>query len=232
MSDAIDQFSDEAIERYARHLVLPEVGVDGQLALGQAHMAIIGCGGLGAHAALALCQAGVGRLEVFDPDLVELSNLHRQPFRHDQIGQPKAESLAALCGERNALVQVEAHVEAFVGCSARIWLDCTDTYDSRVQIDGLRGPATQLVFGSVLGMDAQVTVFDAGAAGFGHTFPHQPKHQGTCAEQGVLGPLASLVAQLMATEAIRLAQGQPSPLARNLLLIDGRDWRFMQMERS
>ena len=102
----IDRLSDAQIDRYARQLVLPSIGVAGQLALSHGHVQIIGCGGLGANAALALAQAGVGRLDLFDPDQVDLSNLHRQPFTTDQIGQNKAQALAHLIQERNGEIRV------------------------------------------------------------------------------------------------------------------------------
>ncbi len=232
VTDRIDLLDDAAIDRYARHLVLPEIGVKGQLALAQGAVAIIGCGGLGAAAALALAQAGMGRLALYDPDRVELSNLHRQPFREDQIGQPKATALSDLCRARNSSVQIDPHARAFSGSAARLWLDCTDSYASRCQIDTLRGPDTSLVFGSVLGMDAQVTVFDAGTPGFASLFPTPPQTRQTCADQGILGPLAPLVAQIMAAEALKLAMGQTSALSTHLLLIDARDWRHTLLSKA
>ena len=234
MSDAIDQFSDEAIERYARQLVLPEIGVEGQLALGAAEAVIIGCGGLGANAALALAQAGLGRLRLYDPDRVELSNLHRQPYRVQQVGQPKAQALAELCRKRNPDVAVDVHIETFNGQSkTALWLDCSDSDTSRRAIDAARGPHTELIHGAVIGMDAQVTVIPPGTAGFTTLFPTLPQANGRqrCADQGVLGPLANMVAHLMAAEALKLAQGQRSPLAERILLIDARDWRFFSLQK-
>ncbi len=232
MTDRIDLLDDAAIDRYARQLVLPEMGVDGQLALAEGAVAVIGCGGLGAAAALALAQAGMGQLALYDPDLVELSNLHRQPFCEDQIGQPKATALGDLCRARNSRVQIETYANVFAGSAARLWLDCTDSYDSRCQIDMLRGPETRLIFGSVLGMDAQVTVFDAGKPGFASLFPTSSQARQNCAEQGVLGPLAPLVAQIMAAEALKLAMGQTSILSTHLLLIDARDWRHTLLSKT
>ena len=232
-NDPIDQLSDHQIELYARHLVLPEIGVKGQIALTQARIAIIGCGGLGANAALALTQAGIGVLELYDPDQVELSNLHRQPFTQDQIGLPKAEALAQLCQARNYETQIQPFVQDFSGSPAPLWLDCTDSDASRRLVEGLRTHETTLVFGSVIGMDAQISVFLPGAPGFSDLFPplsESGPHQ-TCAEQGVLGPLASLTAQIMAAEALKLAQGKDSILSHNLLLIDARDWRQFQIAK-
>lgn len=230
MSDPIDQLSDGQIERYARHLVLPEMGAAGQVALGQARVAIIGCGGLGSHTALALANAGVGYLELWDPDVVDLSNLPRQPFTTAQIGQPKPEALGALIAERNPETDVALFPEAFAGSTASLWLDCTDSYSSRKTVSALQPNGTNLVFGSVLGMDAQVTVFEQ-ADGFSALFPEAPTQRQTCADQGVLAPLVGLTAQLMATEALSLLTGRPSDLTRNLLLIDARDWRFTKLAR-
>ena len=103
---------------------------------------------------------------------------------------------------------------------------------SRVAIDSLRPPETALVFGAVIAMDAQVTVFGPGAPGFARLFPTPPQVRATCADQGVLGALASLTAQIMAAEAMKLAQGLPSDLAQSLLLIDARDWRFTRLQRA
>lgn len=233
MDDPIDQLRDDQIDRYARQLVLPEIGAAGQLNLLDSHMAVIGCGGLGANVALALAQAGVGRLELYDDDRVELSNLHRQPFTMDQIGLPKAEALAALCQARNPDVEIALHTAIFAGSTAPIWLDCTDTDASRRTIDGQRSDDTALVFGSVLGMDAQVTVFEKGQAGFSELFPPPAPDapRATCADQGVLGPLASMTAQIMACEALKLAMGQSSYLSHALLLIDARDWRIHHIKR-
>ena len=241
--NTIDQLSDHQIELYARHLVLPEIGVKGQIALTQTRIAIIGCGGLGANAALALTQAGIGVLELYDPDEVELSNLHRQPFTHDQIGLPKAEALAQLCQARNYETQIQTFVQDFAGSPAPLWLDCTDSEKSRRLVEGLRTHKTTLVFGSVIGMDAQISVFLPGSPGFSDLFPPLPEGElsdgdlsdgefrQTCAEQGVLGPLASLTAQIMATEALKLAHGKDSTLSHNLLLIDARDWRLFQIAK-
>ena len=232
MDDSIARLNHAQIERYARQLVLPEIGADGQLKLLNSHMAIIGCGGLGADAALTLAQAGVGQLELYDADRVEVSNLHRQPFTTDQIGQPKAEALEHLCQARNPEVEVAAQTREFRGAPAPIWLDCTDSPTSRRAIEARRGKDTTLVFGSVLGMDAQVTVFLSGKPGFSSLFPPLPDASRTsCADQGVLGPLASMTAQIMASEAMKLAMGQPSSLADALLLIDARDWRVHQIKR-
>ena len=231
MSDAIDQFSDAGIERYARHLVLPEMGVDGQLALGQAQIAVIGCGGLGSHAALALASAGVGRLQLWDPDVVDLSNLPRQPFTMEQIGMPKVEALKALIAARNPDIQVDAHCAAFSGSKAPLWLDCTDSYESRLSISTMQRAGTTLIFGSVLALDAQVTVFEH-AHGFEVLFPTPPTQRQTCADQGVLAPLVGLTAQLMATEATHILTGRGSDLTSHLLLIDARDWRFTKLARS
>ena len=231
--DPIDQLSDEAIDRYARQLVLPEMGARGQIDLGEAKVAVIGCGGLGANAALALAQAGIGKLELYDPDKVEVSNLHRQPFRLDQVGQPKAQALVDLCQERNPEVDLKPTVRTFQSSLAPIWLDCTDSDPSRREIDALRTADTHLVFGSVIAMDAQVTVFEAGVPGFSALFPGAPDAdmRMSCAEQGVLGPLAIMTAQIMAAEALKLAMGQSSALREQLLMIDARDWRQTLIKR-
>ncbi|MGB0718248.1 MAG: HesA/MoeB/ThiF family protein [Alphaproteobacteria bacterium] len=231
MSDIIDQFSDEEIERYARQLVMPEIGATGQLDIAQAKVAIIGCGGLGANAALTLAQSGIGQLELYDPDVVELSNLHRQPYMEDQIGTPKVLALKDLCNSRNKKTRIQTNLNYFEGSNATLWLDCTDTYETRVQIDKLRQSRTTLIFGSVIGMDAQVTVFSAGSPGFTSIFPEAPSARVTCAAQGVLGQLANLVAQIMAAEALKLVTGKVSYLRDHLMLIDARDWRQTFIEK-
>ena len=236
MTDPIDQLSDTAIERYARHLVLPEIGVAGQLALGAGGVRVIGCGGLGANAALALAQSGVGMVELFDGDTVELSNLHRQPFTVDQIGDNKAAATAALIAARNPDVEVRVHPRFFDGQGAQetavpaVWIDATDSDASRRLVSAQQPAGVSLVFGAVLAVDAQVTVF-TGAARYAHVFPAPDTSRATCADQGVSGPLATLTAQIMAAEAMALLMGRPSALCARLLLIDGRDWRQRLVQR-
>ena len=231
--DPIDHLRDDQIERYARHLVLPEIGAQGQLDFLATSIAVIGCGALGANAALCLAQAGVGSLYLYDSDVVEISNLHRQPFTLDQVGMPKVEALANLCQARNPDVHVRAFIRVFDGDDAPIWMDCTDTDASRRHIDILRGGETDLIFGAVTGMDAQVSMFAAGQVGFRILFPDpiEPNHRLTCAEQGVFGPLAHLTAQIMVAEALKVSQGVESVLQNQLLLIDARDWRFSYFKK-
>ena len=239
LNDPIDHLSDAEIERYARSLVLSEINTHGQLALKNGRVRIIGCGGLGANAALSLAQAGVGHLELFDGDVVELSNLHRQPFTTDQIGQNKAEALAALIQARNGGVGLSIHPEPLGSqtppSKASIWLDATDSDQSRHLVSQCARqqpitPPITLVFGAVLALDAQVTVF-TDKARYDDLFPMADKTRQTCADQGVSGPLTILTAQIMAAETLALLMGKPSALSKHLLLIDGRDWRQRRVAR-
>jgi molybdopterin-synthase adenylyltransferase len=237
--------SDEELERYARHIVLREVGGPGQAALGRARVLVIGAGGLGAPVLLYLAAAGVGTLGVVDDDVVTLSNLQRQVIHATpDIGAPKVESAAATIHRLNPHVAVETHG---LRLSAHNALDLITRYD--IIADGSDNFATRylvadacyfakkpLVTAALGTFDATLTTIRAherNADGkpnptYRCLFP-EPPPPGTvpaCEEAGVLGALAGVIGSLMALEIIREIVGFGENLVGRLLMIDARAMRF------
>jgi molybdopterin-synthase adenylyltransferase len=236
--------SDE-LERYARHIVLREVGGPGQAALKRARVLVVGAGGLGAPVLLYLAAAGVGTLGVVDDDAVALSNLQRQVIHATpDIGRRKTESAAALIGRLNPHVAVEAHPMRLAAANA---LDLIGRYD--VVADGSDNFATRylvadacyfarkpLVTAAVGTFDGSLTTIRAherGADGkpnptYRCLFPEPPPAGSVpaCAEAGILGALPGIVGSLMALEVIREIVGFGEGLTGRLLMIDARSLRF------
>lgn len=238
-------FSADEVERYARHLVLAEIGGPGQQKLKKASMLVIGAGGLGAPALLYLAAAGVGRLVVVDDDIVSLSNLQRQVIHTTQtIGQPKTESAGALVAALNP------HV-AFEGVNARITadnamelvssvdvvIDGSDNFSTRYLVSDACALAGRPLVTAALGrFDATVTTLrphEKNADGapnptYRCLFPEPPPAGTvpTCAEAGILGALAGVAGSLVALEAVRAVVGFGEGLIGRLLMIDTMSMRF------
>jgi molybdopterin/thiamine biosynthesis adenylyltransferase len=235
----------DEIERYARHLVLREVGGPGQAALKRARVLVIGAGGLGAPVLLYLAAAGVGTLGVIDDDTVSLSNLQRQVIHATgDVGQPKVESVVAALARLNPHVNVEPHAVRLTAANA---LDVVSRYD--LVADGSDNFATRylvadacyiakrpLVTAAVGVFDGTLTTIRAHEKSRDGTpnptyrclFP-EPPPQGTvpaCAEAGILGALTGVVGSLMALEVIREIVGFGDGLIGRLLMIDARAMRF------
>src|SRR6187402_42450 len=237
--------SPEDLERYARHIVLREVGGPGQQALGRARVLVIGAGGLGAPVLLYLAAAGVGTLGVIDDDTVALSNLQRQVIHGTpEIGEPKVESAAAAIHRLNPHVAVEAHASRLVAANA---LDLIGAYD--IVADGADNFATRylvsdacffakrpLVTAAVGMFDGTLTTIRAHEAGpdgrpnptYRCLFPNPPPAGSVpaCAEAGVLGALAGVLGSMMALEAIREIVGFGEGLVGRLVMVDARAMRF------
>lgn len=219
-------------ERYARHLVIPEVGVAGQLKLRSARVLLVGVGGLGSPVALYLAAAGVGTIGLVDPDLVERSNLQRQVlFGERDVGRPKVEAAAERLRDFNPAVQLEAERIALDPANARalvkafdVVVDGSDNFATRYLVNdacGLEGKPD--VFGSVHRWSGQVTVFWAGHGPCYRCLHPAPPPLGSvpsCAEAGVLGVLPGMVGTLLATQTLLLLLGVGQPLLGRLLLID------------
>ncbi|MBE7217872.1 MAG: molybdopterin-synthase adenylyltransferase MoeB [Caulobacteraceae bacterium] len=226
---AAPPFSDAEVERYARHLVLREVGGPGQQALKRARVLVVGAGGLGAPAALYLAAAGVGVLGLVDPDAVSLSNLQRQVlYGVDDVGAPKVERAARRLGALNPHVQVEAHALALDAANADAvvagWdlvLDGTDDFATRFAVNAACVRAgVPLVSGALGRWTGQVGVF-AGRPCYRCLVPETPPEAETCAAVGVVGALAGVIGSMMALEAVKLLTGAGAPLTGRLLLYDG-----------
>ncbi len=236
---------DSQLLRYSRHILLDEIGIEGQNALLQAHVLIVGAGGLGSPAALYLGSAGVGQLTVVDPDTVELSNLQRQiAHTQDRLGQTKADSLAQAVAAINPEVRVHTHharadaawLDRAVA-QADVVLDCTDNYATRQAINrACVQHLKPLVSGAAIRMDAQVSVYDArqsGRACYACVFPpEEAAIEVQCATMGVLAPLVGIVGSLQAAEAIKLITGMGSSLVGRLWMLDGRDMSTSTIQLS
>jgi molybdopterin/thiamine biosynthesis adenylyltransferase/rhodanese-related sulfurtransferase len=236
----------DSAERYARHLVLPEVGVAGQKKLADARITLIGAGGLGAPAALYLAAAGVGTLTLVDDDRVERSNLQRQVVHADvRVGERKTESAAVALRALNPTARLDlrnerlaaANVEALIQGSDVV-VDGADNFPTRYLLSAacvrLKIP---LVYGAVHRFTGQVSVFDARRADspcYRCLFPEPPSaaEAPNCSEAGVLGVLPGTIGMLQATEALKLVLGIGEPLVGRLLCYDALVARFRELKLS
>lgn len=222
-------FSDDEVERYARHLVLREVGGPGQQRLKAARVLIVGVGGLGAPAALYLAAAGVGTLVLVDPDQVDLSNLQRQVlYSQSDIGRRKVDAAADRLTALNPHVAVERVPVALDAANARtlaagcdLVLDGTDSFTTRFSVNAACvAEQVTLVSGAIGRWTGQVGVFRR-APCYRCLVPEIPPDAETCSAVGVVGALAGVVGSMMALEAIKLLTGAGDPLAGRLLIYDG-----------
>jgi molybdopterin/thiamine biosynthesis adenylyltransferase len=221
-------FSDEEVERYARHLVLREIGGPGQQRLKAARVLIVGAGGLGAPAALYLVAAGVGELAIVDPDTVALSNLQRQVlFGSADQGRVKVEAAAERLAALNANVRVTPIAQRLTAANARdlirgfdLALDGTDDFATRFAVNAACvAEGVTLVSGAIGRWDGQVGVF-AGRPCYQCLVPDIPPDAETCAAVGVVGALAGVIGSMMALEAVKLIAGAGEPLTGRLLIYD------------
>jgi molybdopterin/thiamine biosynthesis adenylyltransferase len=221
-------FSEEEVERYARHLVLREIGGPGQQRLRSARVLMVGAGGLGAPAALYLAAAGVGVLGLADPDIVSLSNLQRQVlYRTDEVGRSKVDRAAHRLSELNPHVQVEAHGLALDAANAArvidgydLVLDGTDDFATRFAVsDACVAAGKTLVSGAIGRWTGQVGVF-SGRPCYRCLVPEIPPDAETCSAVGVVGALAGVIGAMMALEAIKLITGAGEALTGRLLIYD------------
>jgi molybdopterin/thiamine biosynthesis adenylyltransferase/rhodanese-related sulfurtransferase len=240
---AAGPFSADSLERYSRHLLLPEVGVAGQLLLSRARVALIGAGGLGSPAAMYLAAAGLGTLTLIDDDVVDRSNLQRQILHTDaRVGSAKTASAKATLSALNPHICVETketrlgalNVEELVR-DHDVVIDGADNFPTRYLLSAacvrLRIP---LVYGAVHRFTGQVSVFDARCADspcYRCLFPEPPsaKDAPNCAEAGVLGVLPGIIGLLQANEAIKLVLGIGAPLVGRLLCFDALAATFREL---
>ena len=222
-------FTEDEVERYARHLVLSEVGGPGQQALKRARVLIVGAGGVGGPAALSLAAAGVGTLGLIDHDAVALSNLQRQIlFDTADVGRPKVEAAAMRLEGLNPHVAVQTFAERLTAENALariedfdLVLDGTDDFETRFLVNAACVVAGRpLVSGALGRWSGQVAVF-AGRPCYRCLVPQMPPDAETCARVGVVGALAGVVGSMAALEAIKVLTGAGQPLTGRLLLYDG-----------
>ena len=229
------ELSQTEILRYARHLILPEVGLDGQRKLKEASVLLIGSGGLGSPIALYLAAAGIGRIGVVDYDVVEDFNLQRQViYGTKQLGELKVESARQRMLEINPYIQVEVYNEVFSSDNAMrisdgydILVDGTDNFPTRYLLNDLAVlTGKPFVYGSIFRFEGQVSVFDARVGPCYRCLFPEPPPPGTvpsCAEGGVFGVLPGTVGTMQATEVIKLILGIGEPLIGKLLIYDALD---------
>ena len=238
---------DAALLRYSRHILLPQIGIEGQEKLQAARALIVGAGGLGSPAALYLASAGIGTLALADGDTVDLTNLQRQILhRTAAIGQPKVISGMASLAEINPQCQVVPLQERLAGqrlaaevAAADVVLDCSDNFATRHAVNRacvtLRKP---LVSGAAVRFDGQVAVFDSrydDAPCYHCLFPEaEDVEEVRCATMGVFAPLVGIIGSMQAAEALKLVIGCGNPLVGRLLLLDGlaMDWRSIVVLRD
>ena len=238
--------NDEQLLRYARHIMLPDIDIDGQEKLLAARVLIIGLGGLGSPVAIYLAAAGVGHLTLADFDTVDLSNLQRQIVHTTRrVGQPKVQSAREMLLEINPEITIVtlAHrlgleeLEAEVG-SADVVVDCTDNFEVRFAInDACLRQGTRLVSGAAVRLEGQLMVVDPGD-------PEKPCYRClyqdatgeglNCAETGIAGPVVGTIGTLQALETMKLIAGFGQTLAGYLLTFDARymDWRKLKLPRN
>jgi molybdopterin/thiamine biosynthesis adenylyltransferase/rhodanese-related sulfurtransferase len=218
-------------ERYARQMILPEVGVDGQARLSAAHVLVVGAGGLGCAVLEYLTAAGVGRLTVVDPDRIEESNLHRQPlYRMSDIGCLKVEAARAALLQLNPALQIKiVATRVAAGNAARLLatadlvVDAADSFAvTYILSDACRRAGRVLVSASVLALKGYVGVFCGSAPSYRAVFPEMPRHAGSCAESGVLGTAVGVMGTLQAHLTLAVLLDLKPPVLGRLLSVDFR----------
>jgi len=237
-----DEFTSEELQRYSRHLMLPEVGFAGQRKLKAARVLLIGAGGLGSPAGLYLAAAGVGTLGIVDFDVVERSNLQRQVIHSDEaVGSPKTASAARRISGLNRGVHVAEHAVRLSADNALelvrgydVIVDGTDNFAARYLVnDACVMSGKPNVYGSILRFEGQASLFDARSGPCYRCIFPQPPPPGdvpSCAEAGVLGVVPGIIGLIQATETIKRIVGAGTSLLGRLLLFDALAMRFRELK--
>ena len=225
------QSKKEDLSRWSRQTILPEVGMDGQKKLLNATVAIVGMGGLGCPAAQSLITAGVGKLILIDGDIVELSNLHRQPlYGVDDLNRLKVEVAKERLEQLNnkaVIVPIDNYFNEENGMSfiqdANVIIDATDNIQARQLIDKFSKEANvPMVYGGLFRYEGQVAILNVnGSSGYCELFPEPPSGGDTCADAGVLGMVPGIIGNIQALEAVKLIVGITPNLVGKLLVYDG-----------
>jgi sulfur-carrier protein adenylyltransferase/sulfurtransferase len=236
------KLSKEEILRYSRHLIMPEVGMDGQLKLKQAKVLLIGAGGLGAPLGLYLAAAGVGRLGIVDFDVVDFTNLQRQvTFSTSDVGRPKLTAAKARLAAMNPEIRIDTFETRLTSENALeifpdydIVVDGTDNFPTRYLVnDACVILGKPNVYGSIFRFEGQSTVFNfPGGPCYRCLYPEPPPPGlvPSCAEGGVLGVLPGIIGSIQAMETIKIILGKGDVLAGRLLLFDALAMRFRELK--
>jgi len=239
--------NDQQLLRYSRHILLPEIGIEGQERLRAGTALIVGAGGLGCPAALYLAAAGIGRLVLADSDQVDLTNLQRQIlYRTDSVGAPKVDAARSALNGLNPDVALEAvkdrvdrqRAEELVA-RADVVLDCSDNFPTRHALNrACVKQAKPLVSGAAIRFEAQLMVFDLRrpeAPCYACLFPEDGEvEEVQCSVMGVFAPLTGVIGAMQAAEAIKLVAGAGESLSGRLVMFDAKaaDWRSVRVKRD
>jgi adenylyltransferase/sulfurtransferase len=239
--------NDEQLLRYSRHILLDEIGIEGQTRIIGAHALIIGAGGLGSPAALYLASAGVGRITLADGDTVDPTNLQRQILHtQERIGQLKAVSGQTALTRINPQVVVEAIGERLAGerlearvADADVVIDCCDNFATRYAVNrACVRQRTPLVSGAAIRFSGQLSVFDSrreDSPCYHCLFPEADDTEETrCAVMGIFAPLTGIIGAMQAAEALKIISGAGQAAIGRLLLLDGltMEWRSVKFAKD
>lgn len=238
--------NDDQLLRYSRHILLPQVDIQGQQRLLDAHVMIVGLGGLGSPVSTYLAAAGVGRLTLVDDDVVEISNLQRQIVHSEaEIGQPKVSSAAARLKAINSdvelsLIQQRLDKTALLKATAGVdvLVDCSDNFATRFLLNEVsQQQSLPLVSGAAIRFEGQVTVYDPRQPGmpcYRCLYEDKGELEETCSESGILSPILSIIGGVQAVETVKLLMGLGDSLAGRLLILDALSmgWREIKMRQD
>ncbi len=237
--------NDQQLLRYSRQIMLPQVDIEGQEKLLNAHVLIIGAGGLGSPASLYLAAAGIGTLTIYDDDLVDLSNLQRQITHYtDDIGTDKVISTRQTLNKINPDTRVIAVKQRLQGdqlekevLKADVVLDCSDNFATRFAINkACVKHKKPLVSGAAIRFEGQVSVFTADAESpcYNCLYAESGEELQNCATNGVISPITGIIGSIQAMEAMKLIMHLGETLAGRLLLLDGlsMQWNEMSLRRN
>lgn len=238
--------NDDQLLRYSRHILLPQIDIEGQQKLLDSHVLIVGMGGLGSPVSLYLAASGVGRLTLIDDDVVEVSNLQRQIVHgHQDIGRKKVDSAADSLTAVNPDVDIRK-IDARLDKSALlevledvdVLVDCSDNFATRFLLNEVSQQAViPLVSGAAIRMEAQITVYDprqSGSACYRCLYEDKGELEETCSESGVLSPMLAIVGGVQAVETVKLLTGFGETLSGRLLLLDAATmmWREIKLKQD
>ncbi len=242
-----EELPDADLLRYSRHLLLDDIGIEGQRRILQSRVLIIGAGGLGSPAAMYLACSGVGSITIVDDDTVDLTNLQRQIMHSTKsIGQAKVLSAQNTLAQLNPSVQVQAlqtradaQLLRTLVAEADVVLDCCDNFQTRQAINAACvQQLVPLVSGAAIGMDGQIAVYDprdANAPCYACVFaPDSPPKEARCATMGVLAPLVGVIGAMQALEALKLLARTGTSLSGYLLMLDARsmEWTRLRVQKN
>lgn len=237
---------DSQLERYSRHILLPEMDYEGQQRLLDAHAVVIGLGGLGSSAAYYLAASGVGRLTLIDDDVVEISNLQRQVIHNEnRIGLNKAESAAQTLMDLNSSIQVETvserlpeHELQTIVAKADVVLDCCDNSRSRMLHNHLCvSSETPLATGAAVGLNGQFMFVDSSqneSPCYACIYPEVDDSRFNCSQSGILAPVVGMIGMMQALETIKYLSKVGKPSYGKLWILNGSDasWQTFQVRKN